>query len=141
LGAAVLLAAALCVYRDQQREPQAPLAGEQAGRADTLEQRRQAVLRRHREQEHIVRELAAGRRTLLEAAADFRALSLGEMPLGRPLHDTYPADTEEERLCRWVIAYLRTSLEDEPGAAELATRLEAELRQHVRQGTLRLPGS
>jgi hypothetical protein len=142
LGALVLLVGALCVCREWHRGlPQPAAAGEQADRADTLEEQRQAVLRRHQEQNRLVREVAAGRRTLLEAAAGFRALSLGETTLERPLHETYPADSEEERLCRWVIAYLGTTLADEPGTAGLVTRLEAELRQHVRQGTLRLPES
>src|SRR5262249_44692566 len=136
LGALVLLAGALCVCRGWQWGlPRPPAVGEQADRAETLEEQRQVILRRHQEQERIVREVAAGRRTLLEAAAGFRALSRGETPLERPLHETYPADTEDERLCRWVIAYLRTTLGEEPGTAGLVTRLEAELRQHVRQGT------
>jgi hypothetical protein len=142
LGVVVLLAVALCVCRDRPWErPEPPPAGEQAPSADALEERRQAVLRRYREQERLVRELATGRRTLLEAAAGFRAVSLGDVSLERGLDETYPAGTEEERLCRWVIAYLRTALGDEPGTAGLATRLEEELRHHVRQGTLRLPGS
>jgi hypothetical protein len=141
LGVVVLLVGALCVCRERPWEsPQPPPLDEQADRAD-LEEQRQAVLRRHREQERVVRELAGGRRTLLEAAAGFRALSLGDKALERPLDETYPAGTEEERLCRWVIAYLRTTLGDEPGAAGLATRLEQELRQHLLQGTLRLPRS
>jgi hypothetical protein len=142
LGAAALLAGALCVCGGQPWGSIRPLpAGEQADYADILEERRQAVLRRHHYQERVVRELAAGRRTLLEAAARFRALSLADTTLERPLHDTYPAATEEERLCRWVIAYLQTTLRNEDGTAGLVTRLETELGEHIRQGGLRLPGS
>jgi hypothetical protein len=142
LAAAVLLAVTVCVCRDRWRQtPEPPPAGEQAERAGDLEERRQAILRRHREQERVVRELVGGRRTLLQAAAAFRALAAADNALDAPLRETYPAATDEERLCRWVIAYLRTSLGDEPGAAELVARLEQELRLHLRQGTLRLPRS
>jgi hypothetical protein len=92
---------------------------------------------------------AAGRRTLLEAAALFRELNRRPPvtdppayadPNGPPL--TIPLDTEEGRLCRQVIRHAYYALRSEaPGRADAAVaRLEAaffaELRAH---GAVRLP--
>jgi hypothetical protein len=107
--------------------------------AARLEERRQLLLWRHRQLEQVIRELLANRCTLLAAAARFRALYQPDPVIEQALRDTYPAPTEDERLCRWVIAYFRTDQRDEPGTPEVAERLERELREHLERGTLQLP--
>jgi hypothetical protein len=108
-------------------------------RGSRLEQRRQVLLDRHREQAHVIQDLAAGRCTLLAAAGRFRALFRGDALIDHALRDTYPAATEEERLCRWVIGYTRTDRGDDPGTPALVGRLEREMKEHVERGTLHLP--
>jgi hypothetical protein len=90
-------------------------------------------------------DVAARRRSLVEAAALFRELDRLPPAPARPawldptLH--IPADTEEGRLCRQVVAAVRAELGAEPDrAAAAVARLEAafweELRRH---GEIRLP--
>jgi hypothetical protein len=55
------------------------------------------------------------------------------------LRDTYLAPTEEERMCLWVIAYTRTDQEGKAGTPALVARLEKEMQEHLKRGTLRLP--
>jgi hypothetical protein len=107
-------------------------------RMEELEIRQRLVLWRTAEQQRITRELAAGRCTLLEAASQFRALYRGDPVLTRALRDAYPEGSDEERVCRWVITYTRGAFEEQPEAAKLGARLEAELQQHLERGTLRL---
>jgi hypothetical protein len=97
----------------------------------------------------IAREVAAGRRSLVEAAALFGALNRLPPETARlSLSDAYPsplsapAQTEDERLCRqvieWVDYMLRTE-SDERAAAGVA-RLNEEFQENLRRhGTVRLP--
>jgi hypothetical protein len=97
----------------------------------------------------LARDAAAGRRTLLEAAALFRELNRRPPvvmppayadPNGPPL--TIPLDTEEARLCRQVILHAYYALRSvAPGRADAAVaRLEAEFFAERRaHGAIRLP--
>jgi hypothetical protein len=93
----------------------------------------------------ITREVADGRRTLLEAAALFRELKglLPELP--EPHWDdtpmAIPTDTAEGRLCRQVALHVSAALRAEPGrAAAAVARLEADFFAELRaQGAVRLP--
>jgi hypothetical protein len=107
-------------------------------RAEKLEARRQLVLWRNQEQIRVAGELAGRRCTLLQAAGWFRALYRDDPILPRALRDAYPSSSDEERVCRWVIAYTLTTVQDQPGAPALGARLNAELREHLERGTLRL---
>jgi hypothetical protein len=97
----------------------------------------------------VARDVAVGRRSLLEAAALFRDLprlppgqtspSVEGRDWGRDLR----AETEEERLCIRVIGFVRGVLWEQPDVARLEaaqTRLEAEFWSAIcEQGTIRLP--
>jgi hypothetical protein len=88
---------------------------------------------------------AAGRLTLLEAAARFRELNSQWPPFDWHLwrefiHFRFPGVSDDEGLCRQVIVCANSALWEQPEEAErVRCRLEAELDQHLRHGTLRLP--
>jgi hypothetical protein len=93
----------------------------------------------------LARDAAAGRRSLFEAAALFRALDRRPpepaQPTGFDPTLRIPADTEEGRLCRQVLAAVRAELAAEPDrAAAAVARLKAEFAQELRaRGAVRLP--
>jgi hypothetical protein len=95
--------------------------------------------------DQIAREVAAGRRALLEAAALFRELNkLPPAPAKPTRIDPFlgiPADTEAGWLCREVAEHVRVALHREPDqAAAAVARLEAEFFQELRAcGAVRLP--
>jgi hypothetical protein len=103
------------------------------------------VLQRGLAKGRLAADVAAGRLTLLEAAAAFRDLNRQWPPFDwdrwrRILHYRYPGVSDEEALCRQVIDCTRTKLWEKQEEAEKAVRrLEAELDEHLRHGTLRLP--
>jgi hypothetical protein len=116
------------------------VAGQQAAR-DTRHLRWVA-------KELIAREVADGRRSLVEAAALYGALNrlppatrelvredVGDSPLHAPVR------TDEERLCRQVVRWVQRLFLDTPEQARQAVaRLEAELVEaQARPGGLRLP--
>lgn len=87
---------------------------------------------RRRAKNRVVTDLIAGRLTLFEAAVLFRHWN---MP-GLKLENNYRGDSEEERLCRQVIAWVPVH---HPPAGFLA-HLEDDLRRHKEQhGTVILP--
>jgi hypothetical protein len=103
-----------------------------------------ALVRSEEGKAAAVEEVAAGRLSLVEAAARFRALEAGR-PRNRycrPAHELYPGDSEGERLCREVIAHVEARLapQGRARARQFAARLEAELGELLaRDGTVRLP--
>jgi hypothetical protein len=78
--------------------------------------------------------LLDGRLTLLQAAAQFRDINAG-LPDG-PRRLPPPQYTEEEWVCRQVISYIDAELRFHrrapAQAEEWVSRLEAELREHLR---------
>jgi hypothetical protein len=79
----------------------------------------------------VVEQVVAGRLTLLDGAARFRALGGSSLP-----------DAEDtEAVCRAVIGWAGLALSDRPErAGAVLTRLEEELRAHLeRAGGFRLP--
>jgi hypothetical protein len=87
--------------------------------------------------EEVTQELLAGRLTLPEAAARFRALNAAAGPSVPPLGLWFAGATEEERLCRQVIAWTESASTSprSPGSSLPARRrLEAELNALLEQG-------
>jgi hypothetical protein len=110
-------------------------------RGEELDRNREALLRRIEAKEAVVAELVAGRLTLLQAAARFRALK-GDPPGVAELFPPEWGRSEGERLCREVMVWVNGWLAERAPerAAAVAARLEAELRQHRDpSGTVRLP--
>jgi hypothetical protein len=101
--------------------------------------------------DRIVNDLAAGRLTLIEAAAAFRAINRAQSEHGEdtPVHRLCPPDRAhenpamgyEECLCWNVIDYVEHTSKGPPDrTAALRARLERELRDHLhRHGRVQLP--
>lgn len=91
-----------------------------------------AIQRRIRAKARVVDELIDGRLTLFEAAALFRRLNDPSPASAAHLARDCPGDSEEERLCRQVIAWVRVTLPQRPAdvADEMGARFEEELREH-----------
>jgi hypothetical protein len=93
----------------------------------------------------LAREVADGRRSLVEAAALFRALNRRPPARGQPpeivTHVHIPMDTEAGWLCRQVAEHVGVALHEEPErAAAAVARLEAEFVAELRaHGAIRLP--
>src|SRR5262245_32853045 len=126
-----------------------PRPGTGPGPEESPEARQEAVALRIFAKDLVASEVAAGRRSLFEAAALFgalnrvppqaSALSLMDSKAGGP---RVPARTDEERLCRQVIVWAPTVLTGWPAdeARSVTDRLEAEFWEELRErGVIRLP--
>ena len=115
------------------------LGGERQ-RWEELETLRQSSLKRMHTRFKLVRALAEGRLPLLRAAARLRALDLaGPVFRWEDFRAFYPGRTDEERFCHKAIESAVRELEAQPARARaLRQRLEAELREALRRGPLRL---
>jgi hypothetical protein len=144
VGVAVLLGAMGLAGQARWR---AGAAGEQditgaMRRSDALERQTRGVIRRMVRKERVVQAVLAGRLTLLEAAALFRALDHGPPAFSWTQFRTHlPGDTDEERHCHEVIESVHASLrqKDVPRSEVVRDRLRTELAGHVSRGSLRLP--
>jgi hypothetical protein len=105
---------------------------EQVARGERLEGERFAVLSRNEAKQQVAGEVVAGRLSLAEAVARYRALN-DESPYYRAQAARFhPAMSQEERLCREVIGYAEAALRGQPGRAErVLSRLERDLRDHL----------
>ncbi|VTS05687.1 hypothetical protein [Tuwongella immobilis] len=88
----------------------------------------------------VIRQLVEGELPLLEAAAQFQAITT---QLGTPIEATLglAPTIDQESICRTVIGWVHLCLSDRPEHAEaISCRLESELQQHLSQaGSLQLP--
>ena len=99
------------------------------------------VLHRSRQLQEVTEEVVAGRLSLLDAAGRMRDFQSASPYFNwERFRESHPAGSDDERFCRMVIdlAY-PLGLKDEPQREAVARRLEAELEEHLRRGTLRLP--
>lgn len=97
--------------------------------------------RRIEDKERIAQDAAAGRLTLLEAAAAYRDLDAQSTPYPTEVVTNYdPGASVDEGYCRMVIAYVRAELPTGQ-AEESANLLEAELDARLKDGSLRLPNA
>src|SRR5262249_8804642 len=147
-GVSGLLAAAalagVLILAAGRRPQRAGLAQEGAGPATDHEQERErsgALLARGDQRDQTIRELLAGRLTLLEAAARFRALDRAPPAFDwEVFRSAYPGDSDEERHCRKVIGWVEVELNQTDPCLALATcaRLLGQLEKLRRRGRLRV---
>jgi hypothetical protein len=116
-------------------------ASPEEARQAALEQKFQGITQRARRKQRVAEEVLAGRLTLLEAAALFRALDHGppEFHWGR-FRASWPGKNDDERHCQEAIHWVYLALRDtNPGNAEaLRQDLNTQLSEHQRLGPLRL---
>jgi hypothetical protein len=117
---------------------------EEKQRAESLERSQQILSWVIEQRAALLSELRAGGLTLFETAAGFRAVQQVKDKYIKPapLLVPVPGQTEEERLCRQVIAHLETRLQDDLEQPAIVARLEKELQEHLeRYGSVHLPAS
>jgi hypothetical protein len=111
-------------------------------RQEQLDRRGQVIFWAIGKRSEIVSDLLAGRLTLFEAAAGFRAVEQVKAKYLPPLPLPFPGKSEEEQLCRHVIACVERRLGDKPEQATVGARLQKELQEHLeRYGSVHLPAS
>jgi hypothetical protein len=77
----------------------------------------------------VIAKVTAGRLTLREAACRFRELHAQQDDGTRHILRIYPAASEEESLCRNVLAWVEEEVRNNPGVAAVLTRLATEYRE------------
>jgi hypothetical protein len=121
--------------------PDEPDASSEEARQADLEQRLQGVAQRIKRKQRVTDELAAGRLTLLRAAALFRALAHAPPAFNwNRFRTTWPGNSDDERHCQEVIDWVYKTLRvtDRCKAEALRQDLDRQLGEHQRQGPLRL---
>jgi hypothetical protein len=111
-------------------------------RGDQLEAAWAESSRRAEKRRHVILQLAAGKLSVPEAARQFWDARVAADEVLRDQLVWERGDTEEERLCRHVIGWIRAELDDRPEEAERAiAKREAELAKHLaKHGRVILPG-
>jgi len=105
-----------------------------------LERQDVKVLRRIAVKEALINELLAGRVSLLETAAQFRAMNAGRRDYALVMETSYPGVPDDERICRNVIGYAETCLEDAGDGRLKVRKLYDELAALKARGKLVIPG-
>jgi hypothetical protein len=102
-------------------------------RSEDLDEQTQESLHRLATKEEIVHELLAARLDLREAAAQFRDIAAHTSGGLEDLRKFFPGDSDEERSCRQVIAWVTAvlSVDSQEEANEMRARLEAQLQTHL----------
>jgi hypothetical protein len=106
---------------------------------DKWAQARRRILMQHQ----IVEQVIGQRLALLEAAAQWGALLEANPGLNWEMYrHEWPGSSDAERHCWYLIAVVKFELRNEPvRATALTGALEAELRRHLKHGTLHLPST
>lgn len=105
--------------------------------SELLDRKIAEVRARSQAKKHLARELAMGRLSLADALIQWHALSYGKPGEMWALRARFPANTQDESICLSLIHRAELEYRNDPDrAAALAARLHAELRRHVRDGTL-----
>jgi hypothetical protein len=101
---------------------------------DDLTQRQKALLHRLATRHEVLRALRADSLSLIEAAARFGEVNLEEPETMSYVREMYPGNSDEERVCRQVLAWARADLGGDPGKGRATLlRLEAELETYLKQ--------
>jgi len=109
-------------------------------RRETLNEHTRLVQQDLEAKSRVIEDLRNDRLTLLEAAARFRDMGHSCLdPDGALFRQSYAGQTDAERWCRKVIAYMRALSPAHTDGASRADQLEAELSRHLAQGPLQLP--
>jgi hypothetical protein len=101
---------------------------------EAIEQQRElnvvaaAIYQRIEAKEAIVRELVAGRMTLADATARFKALNAMDQDALRVIRETFPGSSDEEKTARNVIEYTLGRADAPAARARLDRRLKAEFQ-------------
>jgi hypothetical protein len=96
---------------------------------DQLDARDDVVLQRIAVKNQIVGDLLARRKSLVQAAAEFKELNEDQPRYMEALREAYPSRSDEECFCRNVIAYVASAVQLRPARAKAeVARLEAELQ-------------
>src|SRR5690349_9198789 len=98
------------------------------------------ILQRIAVKEEIVNDLVGGRISLLDAAAQFRALNAGRRDYLEVIRLTYPGRTDDERMCRNVIGFVESAVASDEDGRYVIYRLNQELNHLLASGELKLPG-
>ncbi len=106
--------------------------------SDDLDARHQFTNRKIATKRHLAQELIAGRLTLLETAAQFRALDRAHAEfVWSAFRRQYPAATDDESHCLCVIATAQSEFPNRSRQeAAIGARLRAELQEHLKRGPL-----
>jgi hypothetical protein len=118
----------------------AQVESEQEREADLVAQLAE-VKQRVLNKQQVTDDVIAGRLDLFAAAAQFRELTPAAIRERHYMQLVYPDACDEERYCRSVIGWVRGTLQlrSPPEADRVASRLEADLREHL-AATDRHPG-
>ncbi len=145
LGPGLVLCLLICVPDLAVRAWDVPslkgLWPDEQGRETKIQRAMESVRRRAEAKQAVARDVADERLTLLQAAAlmrdeDRRAPDFSWEEFRRS-HDVA---SDDERHCLEVIEHVLAILPDNsPRAEEVVRRLQAEMREHLDRGTLRLP--
>jgi hypothetical protein len=110
-------------------------------RGTTMDTQVRDLIARSRRKERVASLVLAGRLTLLEAAAHFRALNHMDPPIAWDAFRRLPGESDDERHCYQVIIYVEAAIgtDDTESRKAIGGTLRTELRQHVGRGTLWLP--
>jgi hypothetical protein len=138
--AVAVLGTALMLAMRGRRAPAPSPAGEAGYHESPPEVR--GFERRQARKDQVVQAVLAGRLTLLEAAALFRALDRGPPTFHwDSFRARWPGDSDDERHCHEVIDFMASAaIRDDPCKGKaLRERLQAELAEHLRCGSLCLP--
>jgi hypothetical protein len=116
-----------------------PVPVEEAARETDC--RREATLERIDAKFLLMEEVTAGRMSLLEAAAHFRALNLAAVGKNWDRYrKEFPGATDEERHCREVLRWVQSIEAFDPCLwLAVSTRMERELQAALAAGPIRLP--
>jgi hypothetical protein len=114
-------------------------SSEERVRQANLEQKVQATARRIRRKQRVSQEVLAGRLTLLEAAALFRALDHAPPEFKWDhFRASTPADSDDERHCHEVIHWVSNTVRHPCEAEALRQDLDTQRSEYRRLGPLRL---
>jgi hypothetical protein len=89
------------------------------------------LLARIEKRKEITLQLAAGRMSLFEAAAKFKRLNREPNPSPHRMENFFPGASDNERLCRQVIEWLRHQPMPSKQREQALAQAEADLRDHL----------